>query len=83
MFNLTDNKTVLEEITRERARQELKWGGPEHDDTHSRADWINLIDERLAYPEEADECAEYRKDMIEIAALAIAAVESLDRKDKS
>lgn len=76
-------ETVLKEVARERVRQELKWGGPAHDDTHSRADWIEFIDQRLAYPEKADQCSEYRRDMIEIAALAIAAVESLDRKELS
>lgn len=70
---------TLREVARERVRQDLIWGGPEHDDSHSRAQWINLIDERLAFPEKADECAEYRNDLIQIAALSVAAVESFDR----
>lgn len=71
---------VLEEVRAERARQDAKWGGPEHDDGHEQAIWVRLIDDRLAYPEDANGCKEYRQDMIEIAALAVAAVESFDRK---
>jgi len=71
---------ILEEVRAERDRQDAKWGGPEHDDTHDQETWARLIDDRLPYPEDANTCKEYRQDMIEIAALAVAAVESLDRK---
>lgn len=64
-----------------RVRQDTKWGGPEHDDTHTHTDWINLIDKRLAPPvSHRTPAVEYRRAMIEIAALAIAAVESFDRE---
>jgi len=73
---------AVQEVIHERQRQDAKWGGPEHDDTHTPADWVSLMDDRLAYPEQAEGCDEYRKDMVEIAALAIAAIESFDRRDK-
>lgn len=72
---------ILTEIAAERVRQDMKWGGPEHDDTHTHTDWLNLIDKRLAPPaSHRTPAVEYRRAMIEIAALAIAAVASFDRK---
>lgn len=71
---------VMAEIAEERRRQDSKWGGPAHDDTHTLLDWWSFMQMRmvgLAYPGgKADE----RRDLIQIAALAVAAVESLDRK---
>jgi len=68
---------VLIEVCIERVRQDAKHGGPAHDDTHSRKDWTGFIEERLSGLPDKD--PDYRVNMIEIAALAIAAVESRDR----
>jgi beta-xylosidase len=78
--------TILRDIADERFAQDSKWGGAAHDDTHSRHDWIDLIDHHL------DRCiglvnnhdhVGYRKQLIRVAALAVAAVESFDRKNNA
>lgn len=70
---------VLEEIKAEREHQDEVWGGPEHDDKHDEERWYELINERFFDPRRTSQ-QQYRRHMIEIAALAVAAVESLDRR---
>ena len=65
--------TVIEEVVTERARQDAKWGGPAHDDQHTPAEFAGFIRDRLGY-------SPTRKDFVQIAALAVAAVESMDRR---
>lgn len=71
--------SAYDDIREERSRQDEKWGGPDHDDEHERDDWTYFIDDKMVYAEQAESDAEYRRRMIQIAALAVAAVESLDR----
>jgi len=59
-------------------------GGAEHDDDHQRHNWVRFIREHL---DEARSLSNstlgregWRREMIQIAALAVAAVESYDRK---
>lgn len=76
---------VLNEVAAERSRQNQKWGGPTADDARKTPeDWCLDIDayntwacqmHRMGSPEK------YRRRMIQIAALAVAAVESFDRKE--
>ena len=66
---------VYVEIRQERVRQDAKWGGPKHDDTHVDFEWNGYIEEHNRKAKYGD----WRKRMIEVAALAIAAVESYDR----
>lgn len=73
---------ICQEILDERARQDLQWGGAEHDDQHHVETWTDLINTQLL---NADECGETdqagsRERFIKIAALAVAAIESLDRR---
>lgn len=72
--------TVVDEVLAERVRQDAKWGGPAHDDTHVLSDWWGFIRERLDTLQYPLGPADERRDLIEVAALAIAAVESMDRK---
>ncbi len=77
------NMNVVNEIMGERARQDEKWGGPEHDDLHNPEDWCNYI---IDYATWAKQMAayhsfdKYRRRMIQVAALAVAACDSFDRK---
>lgn len=75
---------IWDEISKERARQDAIWGGAEHDDKQSPKDWINYTDQYLteaAISLQADhDESVYRRKMIQVAALAVAAVESYDRK---
>ena len=77
--------SIYTELKQERKHQDKKWGGPLHDDTHDEDDWEAFIHERLlGVPRFDGGLAHdpYRHRMIEIAALAIAAIESYDRKHK-
>ena len=70
---------VLAEIVGERAAQDVQWGGPGHDDKHTPSEWACILTEyvdRLPH----DCPMDYRTSFIKIAAVAVAAVESHDRK---
>lgn len=71
---------VYADILTERMAQDRKWGGPKHDDAHEVSEWVVFIQEKLDRAEEADDDAGYRRRMVQVAALAVAAVESLDRQ---
>ena len=73
--------TVFDEVAAERERQDEKWG-PVHDDTHTTKAFLDFIHDKktettLAWFHQRD--PDVRKRLIQIAALAIAAVESIDR----
>lgn len=72
--------TVYDHVLAERNRQDRKWGGPEHDDKHSDRDWITFITKHLGmavtWPFDEDQ---FRTQMVRVAALAVAAVEAVDR----
>ena len=74
---------ILEEIRRERDRQDEKYGGPDHDDNHYPGDWCLILSKYLgrasAETIDAEPAAAFRDNMIKIAAVAIAATQSLDR----
>lgn len=81
---------IYDEIKAERVRQDEKWGGPGHDDQHVVAQWVDYITLRARRASLADgwltnhphtDPQEVRRCFIEVAALAIAAVESLDRQE--
>jgi len=68
---------VYDEIKHERLQQDRQWGGPVHDDkTHDSLDWLELIRDRVTI---GGDPRTYRKRMVQVAALAVAALESLDR----
>lgn len=71
--------TVYQEVQVERRRQNAQWGGASHDDQHFISNWRTYIRDFL----EGHRGPDYRSRMIAIAALAIAAVESWDRKQAS
>jgi len=72
--------SVLVEIMTERHRQDEKWGGPEHDDGHATTHFLNFIQDRVKEAHTQGTTPAARKNLIEIAALAVAAAESMDRK---
>jgi len=69
----------LNDIGIERAKQDIKWGGPEHDDQHGVLDWVALIAVQLEKVMKPG--ADFNQRMIKIAALAIAAMEANSRKE--
>lgn len=78
------------EIEQERKAQDRQWGGPEHDDTNSAWSWILYIlsharagGAQLRGTPAKDEIRPalrlFRYQMVRVAALAVAAIESVDR----
>lgn len=70
---------IIARIKEERRLQDRKWGGSTYDDKHSLGDWAHLIDQRTATLYRAPEHKVAKQELIEVAALAIAALESLWR----
>ncbi len=73
------SSSVLIEVLNERRRQDDKWGGPKHDDHHVDKDWLGFISKR-SVDKGARNPKDRRQNLLEIAALAVAAIESMDRK---
>lgn len=71
--------TALLDVAAERAAQDEEWGGPGHDDTHDLADWCDFLEKHTARARFTAGTGLARRHLIRIAALAVAAVESIDR----
>lgn len=76
---LSGHFRVFNEIRAERTRQDLQWGGADHDDGHSESDWLSFIESQITKAR-FDFFSDYRSRYVKIAALAVAAIESIDRK---
>lgn len=72
---------VLKEVYNERGYQDKLWGGKGFDTTHTEAEWLTWISE-YAYGNGRAAGRAFRERMIKTAALAVAAVEALDVKNK-
>lgn len=73
---------TLFDICREREAQDLEHGGPEHDDCHAAYDWLVFISKQERHAlvaESIRDQATVRERLVKIAALACAALDSLDR----
>ncbi len=73
---------TLAEVGTERMRQDAKWGGPEHDDCKSPDNWCRDIEAYLMWARQMADMGnpdKYRSRMLQVAALAVAACETLDR----
>lgn len=86
MIEPVERMRLFGEIHDERKRQDEQWGGPEHDDTNTVGRWIHLIRDQATRVLVADmtiidpTAARRRARFVKIAALAVAAIESIDRK---
>lgn len=81
----TATLNILSEIARERKAQDAKHGGPENDDHHSTEDWALFLAHHLGQTVRAivdGNEAGYRQELIEMAALSVAAIEAFDRMGK-
>jgi len=72
------DSTIITDVLAERTRQDEQWGGPAHDDEHCPWEWREYIEYQLQ--KSRKQPTQFRECLIKIAALAIAAVESIDRK---
>jgi len=79
-------KTIIKEVIAERARQDEKWGGPEHDDKHTVWDFFRFMEAKINtvhmefHNARNKEPVTAKRRLFQIAALAFAAIESIDRK---
>ena len=82
LAELTGRLDVLQGILEERRAQDEQWGGPAHDDSHTSAHWHDLLHEHLyrSWSVVGAGSDEYRQELVKIAAIAVAAVESFDRR---
>lgn len=89
MFNSNeyDFNQIVELVRAERTRQDIQWGGPEHDDEHLKVDWINFIRKQalkaleaidFGYSASAED--RYYDAVLKITALGFACLESRRRK---
>jgi len=83
MSVITSTEKVLGEVLEERERQDRKWGGPNHDDQHDTATFVQLIEDYAGWARVMagmDSADKARQRLIQVAALAVAAVEAIDRR---
>jgi len=82
MNNIQIRHEALNDVDRERFRQDEKWGGSTTDDNWTALDWHEMISDyngwarRMAAMGSLDKA---RRRYVQVAALAVAAVESIDR----
>lgn len=73
---------ILAEVMGERQRQDGKWGGAATDDQYNALDWHEMIADYNAWARRMSAMGspdKARRRYIQVAALAVAAVEALDR----
>lgn len=84
MLDLEATKKVLEGVLKERDRQDSKWG----EQNHNPLEWLSILSEEvgevalainIAHFGDVPDWTNYRKELLEVAAVAVAAVEALDR----
>lgn len=71
-------ESIIEEIRAERAAQDRKWG----EQNHHPYKWLAILHEETGEAAQAllDGSEEnYRKEMVQVAAVALSMIESLDR----
>lgn len=78
-MNQQMNQQIYDDIRNERELQSRAWGGPEHDDEHSINDFIAYIAKHAGKAVDGT-VSDQRRQMIRVAALAVAVVEKLDRQ---
>lgn len=73
---------IIVELLKRRTAQDKRWGGAKHDDTHDELDWQEFVRKQVDDAENADTSEQWRDRMLDIGALALAAIEWADRKDR-
>jgi hypothetical protein len=74
---------VLAEVAAERKRQDAQWGGPQRDDALPVSTFCQLVEDYAGWARvkaREGSLADARHRLLQAAALAVAAVESLDRR---
>ena len=75
---------LFSEINVERQMQDALWGGPQNDDQHSARDWVAILCRHVGLSMDDGQIpvdsVRFRRQMVRVAALAVAAIESIDRR---
>jgi hypothetical protein len=74
---------IFSDIRDERVAQDQQWGGPSVDDTRTLLEWAQYIFKQTARAMKewnVGDPAVARACMVKVAALAVAAIESMDRR---
>ena len=74
--------TIIKEMLAEKSIQDEKWEWAEYDDLYSQEYWEDIIKVHVIRASRFRSPSNYRLSMIRIGALAVAACESFDRKNK-
>ena len=72
-------------VAEERKRQDEKWGGAAHDDQHDTATFVQLIEDYAGWARTMAGMGSHNKArnrLVQVAALAVAAVETIDRASR-
>lgn len=80
-FNADVIYNIYESVFIERSRQYQKWGLQDHDEDK----WMTILMEEIGEVARAileDDPNNYREELIQVAAVAFAAIEAFDRKFK-
>ena len=76
-------EAILGQLSAERDAQDAKWGGPAHDDGHGPDAWVALLARHLGLAVNDGgagyDPARYRRQLVRVAATAVAALEAFDR----
>ncbi len=75
-------ETILAEVAAERTRQDAQWGGAAHDDAMRMDAFVQLINDYVGWARvkaREGSSVEARQRLVQVAALAVAAAQSLDR----
>lgn len=71
---------ALRDVVIERDRQDHEHGGADHDDEHGITDWADYISRHLWKGVRAATLGLVRRQLVRIAALAVAAIQAHDRR---
>lgn len=72
----------IQDTNKRRVEQDGRWGGLDHDDHHDELDWQSFIEKQVKDAANADSSDQWRDRMVDIGALALAAIEWADRRTK-
>jgi len=75
-----DRWKILDKVSVERDRQDEKWGVQ----GHAPMKWMTILMEEVGETSKAileDKVLDYEKELIQVAAVAVAALEDLNRQD--
>ena len=74
MFKMEPFQRVIQEVARERGRQDEKWG-ESHDAKHSLQDWLNIMRDELGEAQNANSQEECLIELIHLTAVTVAAIQ--------